>query len=85
MHVAGEGNWMSRSFLWAMFDYPFRVCELKVAYAIICSTNRKSLRLVERVGFRYEHTLADYYAEGDAIIMSMRPSECRYLRGNTNG
>ena len=85
MHSAGEGNWLSSKFLQAIFDYPFNVCGAKVVFAYVCSTNERALTLNTRVGFKYEHTLKDVFKDGDAIIMSMRAEDCKYLKENKYG
>lgn len=79
MHTAGEGNWLTRQFLWAIFHYPFVVCKAKVAIAPVASNNARALRLNERVGFVVEHVIADGHPDGDLILMTMRPSACRFV------
>jgi len=85
IHFAGEGNWLSRGLLWAMFDYPFRVANVELVFGCIKSSNHRSLRLARRLGFKQEHVLRGMFRDCDGVLMSMTRDECRYLRGAQNG
>lgn len=85
IHVAGEGNWLSKDLLWAAFDYPFNRCGLKVLFAHISSANKSSLRFNLHLGFKREHVLRDAYPDGDAIITSLRAEDCKYLKRKHHG
>jgi RimJ/RimL family protein N-acetyltransferase len=80
-HIAAEGNWASKKFLWVMFHYPF--CQLKVKRitAPVCSTNEKVIKLVEHMGFTLECRLSQATPRGDLLIYRMFKEECRYIRG----
>ena len=79
MHVAGEGHWLSKDFLGAMFHYPFSICKVNVVIAPVASTNTKALRLNEKVGFTREHAIEDGHPDGDLVIMTMRKTQCKFL------
>lgn len=85
IHIAGEGNWITRELLWAVFDYAFVQCKLKVVFAQVSTGNPKSLRLNLHIGFKQECVLKDAYPDGDAIITSLRAEDCKYLKGKAHG
>jgi RimJ/RimL family protein N-acetyltransferase len=79
LHVAGQGNWYSRSFGQAVFGYAFGQLKVKNALAPVDSTNEKSRRFCERIGFRLEATITSAGKTGDLLVFSMTPDECRWL------
>lgn len=86
MHVAGEGNWATKELLRAAFWYPFVQLKVKTLLAYVAATNIKSVAMCHHVGFRMEHVLEDGHPDGDLIIFSMRPGDCRYLtQGHRHG
>jgi L-amino acid N-acyltransferase YncA len=80
--LAGNGNFMSKDFLWAMFDYPFNKLKLKVIIATISGINDKSLKLSRHLGFEEVATIADAHEDGDLVIMVMRRENCKWLQIN---
>lgn len=79
--IAGVGNWADRDFLWKIFDYPFNQIGAKRMTAMICSTNRKSIDLVTKMGFNLEAKLRGATSKGDLLLYVMFKDECKYLRG----
>jgi hypothetical protein len=79
MHVAGEGNWCTRSLLWAAFDYPFNVMKCNVVFGLIPSSNMVSVQFTKRVGFKVLDEILDAHPDGSLLLMAMRPEECRWL------
>lgn len=86
-HICSIGNnWMSKKYLWAMFDYPFEKLKLKVILAVIAGNNEKSLKLSRKLGFKDVAKIPDAHKDGDLVILTMRPDECRWLTlGAGNG
>lgn len=79
-HLCGTGShWMSKEFLWAMFDYPFEKLGLKVILAIIAGSNEKSLRLGRKLGFKELGRIPEALDDGGLVIFTMRPTDCRWL------
>lgn len=78
-HIAGEGNWLSKTFLWMIFDYPFRQLQVKRMTAPVASTNLPARNFVERLGFEREAILHDAHPDGDIIIYKMTADKCRWL------
>jgi len=79
MHVAGEGNWCSRSLLFATFDYPFRQLGCNVVLALVPSGNANALHFNRRIGFDTIVTLQGAHPDGALILMTMRRDQCRFL------
>lgn len=72
---------VSREWIWAMLDYPFNKLQVKRVSAITNVNNLKAQKVNERLGFRREAVLGDYFPDGDAILYVMRREDCdRFLR-----
>lgn len=80
MHVAGEGNWLNREFLFACFDYVFRQLDLNVVIGTVASDNAKALRFDKHLGFREVTRIPKGHPKGDLVILTMRKEDCRFLR-----
>jgi len=79
MHVAGEGNWISRNLLAAAFDYPFRVMGCNVVLGSVPSGNVAAQRLNLRLGFRTDAEIPGGHPDGALYLMSMQRYECRWI------
>lgn len=81
-HIASDGSrkWLTRAYLWAIFDYPFN--QLKVDRITVCvgEGNRPSRRFVENLGFTLETTLKGAHPSGDLFIYRLWRQDCRFLR-----
>ena len=80
-HIAGEGDWANRRFLSVIYDYPFNYVGAKRITVSVKATNKKSIKLVEKMGFTLECTLAQATPDGDMLLFRMFKHECKYLRG----
>ena len=81
-HLAGfKRHWLSRSFLWLIFDYTFRQCSFERLFCFVPEFNDRSLRLVEHLGFREVGRLRGAYSgPQDRIVLCAERSDCRFLR-----
>ena len=80
-HIAAEGqNWLTRTFLWAMFDYPFNQAKCRRLTAPVGEGNSKSRRFVQHLGFTHETTLEGAHPSGDLLVYRLWRHDCRYLR-----
>lgn len=77
-HIAITGR-LTASYLGAIFDYPFNVCEIEKIIVPVDSTNRKSVALVEKMGFAEEARVKDGMANGDLILFTLAKKDCKYL------
>ena len=82
MHVAGDGNWISRQLLWAAFDYPFNVMHCNVVLGLIPSGNKSALELNEHLGFRVDTVLPHAHPDGALVVMAMYRDGCRWLKAH---
>ncbi len=80
-HIAGEGNWANKRFLSVIYHYPFEYVGAKRVTVPVKSTNEKSIKLVTRMGFTLESTLAQATPDGDMLLFRMFKHEYKYLRG----
>ena len=81
IHVAGEGNWVTRDFLRAVFHYVFDECKAKVLIGLVDSGNLPLIKFNKHLGFVEEYVIADAHPSGALMVFTMRPWECRYLTG----
>lgn len=79
-HVAGEGNWITKEFLFKAFDYPFNACNLKVLFGIVPSGNKEALEFDKRLGFSELHVVPDAHPDGALHFLQMRKEQCPWLR-----
>lgn len=79
MHVAGDGNWLNREFLFACFDYVFRQLNLNVVIGIVPSDNAKALRFDKHLGFKELARIPKGHPAGDLVILTLRKEDCRYV------
>ena len=83
IHTAGDGHWVSREFIRATFDYPFRQCGMEHLFAPVAATNAKALRFDRHMGFREFARIQDGYERGtDMIVLTMSRSDCRWIKQN---
>lgn len=82
MHVAGEGNWLSREFLWAAFDYPFNQAKVKRVTGLVGEGNIAARKFDEHIGFELETTLHRAHPTGDLLVYVMWKHRCRWINEN---
>ncbi len=75
----GTGYWMSRSFLRAIFMYPFAQLGLRRVTAIVASRNTQSLNYCQNMGFKVEGFCPHAMADDDAFILGMLRENCRFI------
>lgn len=81
-HIASDGSrrWLTRRYLWAIFDYPFVQAGVKRITVCVGEGNRDSRRFVEHLGFALEATLKGAHPTGSLLIYRMWKADCRFLR-----
>lgn len=70
---------LRRDFFRAIFDYPFNQLGCAKVLALVKSTNRHALQLDLRLGFIVEARIADWYPDGDQMILGMTRERCRFI------
>ncbi len=83
-HIASDGSrrWLTREYLWTIFDYPFK--QLKVNRITLCigEGNKDSQRFARHLGFTFETLLKDAHPSGHLLIFVMHRNSCRWLNEN---
>lgn len=80
MHVGSDGpHWLSRTFLRAVFRYPFVQLGVRKVLGFVDASNAAAQRFDEHLGFVLEATLTDAAPGGDLLIYTMRREQCRFL------
>lgn len=81
MHCASDTRyWLTKDFLWYVFDYPFNQLDLEVIVVFVSSNNEKALKMNKHLGFKEECRIKNGFKDGDMVILSMYKNECKYLR-----
>lgn len=76
---------LTRSFILAIFDYPFRQLGARKIIATTTADHIRSIRILHRLGFTEEARLRDASLGGDLLIYSLRREECRFVGGVVHG
>jgi len=81
MDIALDAPATFRALLPHMFKYPFTEGGREMAFVVIASDNKRSLKLTEHTGFKELHRLVDAHSPGvDLVVMMLRRSDCRKER-----
>lgn len=80
-HIASDGSktWLSRQFLWTIFDYPFNQLGCNRITACVGEGNSQSRNFVVRLGLELETTLKAAHPSGDLYIYRMFKDNCRWI------
>lgn len=79
-HIAGEGNWANRHFLWLIFDYPFNQIGASRITTTVIDSNEKSQRFTKKLGFDLEFKMKAAHPSGDLWVFRMFKDDCRWLK-----
>lgn len=80
MHVAGDGNWLSKDLIRASFHYPFVTCGVRHIVATISGSNLKSIRFTKHMGFEVLFRLPCGWSNTeDMVVLGMPHNKCRWL------
>ena len=80
IHAAGEGKrWVSREFLFAVFDYVFRQLGCRVLLNVVSVGNTASMQGIVKLGFTEVHRVPNGAGDCDLAIFVMQRQACRWL------
>lgn len=80
MHVAGDGNWITRELIRASFDYPFRQLGLASVIAPVAGNNKRALKMDKHFGFTEVYRIRDGYERHvDLVLLQMDRDDCRWI------
>lgn len=79
-HIAiWPGARLTPMFLRAIFEYPFHQLEKERLTALVARKNKKALKFVQKLGFKYEGCIRRYFGREDMMLYGMLKSECVFL------
>jgi RimJ/RimL family protein N-acetyltransferase len=80
MHVAAvDGSrWMTRSYLRAVFRYPFVQLGVRRVSGFVPASNAQAIRFNEHLGFKREGLMREALWDDDVIVFGMLRQECKY-------
>jgi len=82
-HIASNGHhWLTRDFLWAIFNYPFRQLGVQRITGLVGEGNAAARRFDEHLGFTLETKLTGAHPTGDLLVYVMWKHDCRWLEKN---
>lgn len=79
IHCAGDGNWLTRDFLWMVFDYAFNQLNCKVIVNTVPVSNKESMRFTEHIGFTPSLPIKDGAEDGDLMVFVLHKDDCKWL------
>ena len=74
-----DPRWATRKVLWHIFAYPFLQLGCRRISAMTRSKNLKAQSFLERLGFKREGELRQWYEHENAIVYGMTYQECNWL------
>lgn len=75
----GRGDWVTRAFRRAAFDYPFNVLGLNRCSSFVDVDNQPAIAMNVRLGFQLEGVARQYLDGRDAYAMSLLRRECKWI------
>lgn len=79
-YCAGVGKrWLTREFLWAMFDYPFNQLNVNAIINTVSTDNKESMRFTEHLGFKEVARIEGGASDGDLIIYVLYKKDCKWI------
>jgi len=86
IHVASSHpRWLTRNALYIAFWYPFDQLGVTKLVGVVPSANKVALKFDLDLGFKEEARLQDVVPGGEAVILSMRREQCRWLAHKPTG
>jgi len=81
-HIASDGSrkWLTRQYLWTIFDYPFNQMGAKRITTCVGEGNLDSTRFTQHLGFTIEARLKGAHPTGDLLIFRLLRHDCRWIR-----
>lgn len=81
-HSAGdESAWISRDFLWMVFDYVFHQLGCRKLIAMVPASNKRAISIDLRLGFRLEGRLTELLPDpnDDVLLLTIHKRDCKWL------
>lgn len=75
-----DRQWLSRDVLHALFAYPFVQLGCVRITAAVSRRNKRSRKICEGLGFKFEGVMRKGFGDRDAMIYGMLREECKFLK-----
>lgn len=84
-HIASDGSkrWLTREYLWTIFDYPFNQLKAKRITACVGEGNTASRKFVTHLGFELEAPLEAAHPTGNLLVFKMFRKGCKWIRSES--
>ena len=80
IHITAiKPGFLTRTFLWFAFTYPFEQLKVTTLFGQVQSDNKVALDLDRRLGFKEVLRIDGIYPTGQLVLLSMTRDECRWL------
>lgn len=81
MHSAiDDPSVINRTFVKAIFDYPFNQCKMTHVLALVESSNTRAMSIDLRLGFKEVNRFEGAGLDGsDLVLLSMARNECKWI------
>lgn len=81
MHSAiDDPSVIDRTFVKAIFEYPFNQCGCSHVLALVDSANQQAMDIDTRLGFKELSRLPRAGLEGDLVTLVMAKDECKWIK-----
>lgn len=84
--AATDKRWATKPNLNIFFGYPFEQLNLKRVTALIRKDNEKSIKMIKQLGYKLEGIARQTFSDGcDGLLYGMLKTECKWIKGKSNG
>lgn len=73
-------RFITKDFAYAVTAYAFMQLKCRRVTAFIAVGNDRSLKLAQRLGFRHEGTVRDWFPTSDAHVLGLLADDCKFLK-----
>jgi len=77
-----DPRWATKHVLRSVCNYPFLQLGCLRVSAVIARKNKRSRKMVERIGFKLEGVIRKGFVTEDAMLYGLLRPECRFLEEN---
>lgn len=77
--ASDEPRFLTKGFIKFIFNYVFNTCGIIRITTLVKEHNKRSLKLMDGIGFVKEAVLKKGYGDQDAVLFRMLKDECKWL------
>jgi RimJ/RimL family protein N-acetyltransferase len=71
---------LTREFIRFNFQYAFNQIKVKKLVGLVSSANEAAIKLDKHFGYELEAVIKDGAPDGDMLVFTMTPEQCKYLK-----